>query len=1045
MKNITFLIFCFFITITLSSQSDSINVDGGFLYVYPKTEDSKPTGRLELSVPITKDSELNSILKKYKVKVYELAFPGAKSECLRNAHQIILEDGKKAHLLKNHLNKSSKFSRIEFEPFYYTTETKVDVFITTSCTPPVVNDPYQDWGLDAINAPCAWAISAGSSLFPIGIVDTEFDPQGLVVDLAGKVNSVWVHPNMANSYPACYHGTNVTSMAVSKTNNSSGMRSVAYNSVVAGYVPINSPRSQGGCNIAPWPAVWQAYIEGRKIINLSASGLGFSGGTGSCSTVQACVSEMTANGTILVLAGGAPRSQSSSISHADVANIPGVIVVSGLAPGPLFEPADAPGNQYIDICAPSRDVYRTGWDNNTALSSGTSLAAPIVSGVVSQILSINSCLSSAEVENIIKITGKPIPDADEPGETFYGKVGAGRIDVLDALKFAAGQYDPITSSVTWDKPLMLNGNLVINSEGTLTLTSTLRVNGNYKITVNPGGKLIVDGGKITKACQNSWGGIEVWGYTNLSQSPATNQGVVELKNGASIEYAVNAVSVQNGGIVQASNTTFLNNRRSIEFVNYPAADNVSYFSNSTFTIDNNYNQTDFYKHITMWQVWGVSITGSYFKNLNTLLTNGAGDGIYTVDAGFSVSNTTFEGFQYGINFTKSSTTRNVSVSYSTFTNNSAGVRDGIMPSAAVQYNTFNIGGKPFGSGSTFLNHGLILEGATGFFVNNNVFNNTGVATNNSIGVLVKNAGTANNYVQNNEFFGLHYAELSNGTNRNSTGSTGLRLYCNYHENSTYDITLPNESNAAYGIATTQGSSLSPAGNSFSRKTSPVYSDYNNQAWVSNAKLITYYYSTPDGFYAFPGSRYKVTAASNSANAQCTVGPFQGGSMMMLAGNFAGAQSEYQNLSAKLAAKIDGGNTGQLTAAVRSAKVGEGEALSNALLALSPYLSGQVLAAVLDRTDLFSRAQQLALLEANPDGVNENVVSQRLAKGETPFNSEELAWLDTKRSQATQRSGNHGHTQRQYQDGKRFHNWWCLGMLSADKLGKIYITYLKSGG
>ncbi|MBP5497444.1 MAG: hypothetical protein J6X98_09790, partial [Bacteroidales bacterium] len=114
-----------------------------------------------------------------------------------------------------------------------------------------------------------------------------------------------------------------------------------------------------------------------------------------------------------------------------------------------------------------------------------------------------------------------------------------------------------------------------------------------KIIVRPGGKLVVDGGTLTSACSGElWQGIEVVGDRTKHQL-AQYQGIVELRNGATIENAHCAIRTglaggagyaTAGGIIRAEDAHFVNNRRSVEFISYmdtlaggSLGDNVSRF------------------------------------------------------------------------------------------------------------------------------------------------------------------------------------------------------------------------------------------------------------------------------------------------------------------------------------------------------------------------------------------------------------------------------------------------------------------------------------
>ena len=120
---------------------------------------------------------------------------------------------------------------------------------------------------------------------------------------------------------------------------------------------------------------------------------------------------------------------------------------------------------------------------------------------------------------------------------------------------------------------------VIADGATVTVTGEIRTNENAKTIVKPGGKLIVDGGTITKALhEGQWQGIEVWGVDTLHQfivDGRYQQGYLELKNGATIENAICAVELwqpgnysSEGGIIHATDAVFRNNAKAVHAINY---------------------------------------------------------------------------------------------------------------------------------------------------------------------------------------------------------------------------------------------------------------------------------------------------------------------------------------------------------------------------------------------------------------------------------------------------------------------------------------------
>ncbi|MBR1992521.1 MAG: hypothetical protein IJ986_09635, partial [Bacteroidales bacterium] len=195
--------------------------------------------------------------------------------------------------------------------------------------------------------------------------------------------------------------------------------------------------------------------------------------------------------------------------------------------------------------------------------------------------------------------------------------------------------------------------IIVDSLSTLYVYDTAKLRREAHIIVRPGGKLIVNGGTLTNACEGEmWQGIIVEGNRSLPQY-AQRQGSVILNN-ATVENARNAISTRGadtnavyehtGGIVQATNTLFRNNRRAAEFLEYEnhsgsnVTDNTSRFTRCTFTVDDDNlfasNGTSFLEHVSLWRVRGVKFNGCDFRN-ETTGSSTRGAGILSIEAGFT--------------------------------------------------------------------------------------------------------------------------------------------------------------------------------------------------------------------------------------------------------------------------------------------------------------------------------------------------------------------------------------------------------------------------
>ena len=70
----------------------------------------------------------------------------------------------------------------------------------------------------------------------------------------------------------------------------------------------------------------------------------------------------------------------------------------------------------------------------------------------------------------------------------------------------------VFANETWDFDIRMYENIVVKKGATLTIRCVVRMPEQGRIIVERGGKLVVNGGRITNACDGKkWSGIEVWG------------------------------------------------------------------------------------------------------------------------------------------------------------------------------------------------------------------------------------------------------------------------------------------------------------------------------------------------------------------------------------------------------------------------------------------------------------------------------------------------------------------------------------------------------
>ncbi len=445
-----------------------------------------------------------------------------------------------------------------------------------------------------------------------------------------------------------------------------------------------------------------------------------------------------------------------------------------------------------------------------------------------------------------------------------------------------------TGNMTFSNELYINGTFTINNGHVVTISCIGQCLPDAKIVVQPGGKLIVNDGKLTSYCSNKmWDGIYVVGDTTKRQL-AQYQGTLEVKNGSLIENAKNAIVTwdgnnyaTSGGIVKCSNSIFLNNRQSIRIYDYTnhtsggaETDNVSYAQNCTFVLnDNNLfssNNVSFCEFVKISHVRGVSFKGSSFRD-GRATADSQTKGIWSIDAGFTASEhctmpysnlapctctgtetrTKFSRLGYGIYATNGGTTYNFTAGRAIFDTCYRAVQVVAVNNSKITRSSFDQTSQGVFTGSYAT--GVYLDNSSGYTVEGNSFTTNYTTCPSGFqgrGVFVQSSGSDVNTIYRNTMSNLY-----NGIKCNSSNS-GLQVQCNEFSGSfNADIQVMNT------ISSSQGSSSKSAGNKF---TSGAINFLNMNA----NNIVTYYNSgnyDANNVYCPYNSFYTTIVSNITAN------------------------------------------------------------------------------------------------------------------------------------------------------------------------------------
>ncbi|PHR22021.1 MAG: hypothetical protein COA38_18510 [Fluviicola sp.] len=411
MKNHSLLLSFLFLITTQFCLSQTVVEDEIWITIVNQNEiPVYESGQLKSS-----SSEIQRIIDQFHIVTIEAVLPDSRRE-----------DLKKVYSMKCHCNAGELIAEIEKSSKHLKFPEAAPEYRLLATTDDYNTEFSQDYALDLIDAQGAWNYSIGDTSMILGISDGNFflnqeDLQSEYVNV-----NTWSTP--VNYY---YHGTAVAITAAGATDNGMGKSSIGYN--------CRMSLSGMGYN-----SILQMSYGGAKVINLSwAAGCSYS------AYAQSVIDEAYNNGTIIVAAAGNGGTCGGSSNLVYPAALNHVIAVSSIGPNDNHEkiigdPSTThQHNSSVDICAPGYDVPLAIAPSFYLTSSGTSFAAPFVTGTIGLMLSLNPCLTFEDVESILYSTAANI-DAQNPN--YIGGLGAGRLDARAALEMVNDSL--INSTVT---------------------------------------------------------------------------------------------------------------------------------------------------------------------------------------------------------------------------------------------------------------------------------------------------------------------------------------------------------------------------------------------------------------------------------------------------------------------------------------------------------------------------------------------------------------------------------------------------------------------
>jgi subtilisin family serine protease/subtilisin-like proprotein convertase family protein len=326
----------------------------------------------------------------------------------------------------------------------------------------VPNDPQfpAQYALQKISAPAAWDRGYGNRRTVVAVIDSGVDythpdlaanvwtnlgevpGDGIDNDGDGYVDDVhgWDFANDDNNpMDDNGHGTHVAGIIGATGNNGTGVSGVAQLTQI---MPLKFMAADGGgLTSDAVSAINYAVARGARVINASW------GGSDTDPALQAAIGRASAAGVIFVTAAGNSGANNNTAAFYPanyVRTAANVVTVAATDANDALAGFSNRGSATVTLAAPGVNVLSTLPGGGYGTKSGTSMAAPMVSGAVAVLWDQNPTWTAAQVLAKLKASVDPLPGL--AGQTITG----GRLDLakmLDASPAASPTSPPAATGV----------------------------------------------------------------------------------------------------------------------------------------------------------------------------------------------------------------------------------------------------------------------------------------------------------------------------------------------------------------------------------------------------------------------------------------------------------------------------------------------------------------------------------------------------------------------------------------------------------------------
>ncbi|WP_172825510.1 putative Ig domain-containing protein [Geobacter sp. DSM 9736] len=333
----------------------------------------------------------------------------------------------------------------------------------------------QQWGLMKIDAPTAWDTATGSNATVVAVIDSGVDythpdlapnmwtnsgeiaGNGLDDDGNGYVDDIYgINPFSGTSDPMDEngHGTHVAGIIGAAGNNGEGVAGVTWNTKILACKAGDAAESISTSSVI----ACLNYLKTMKSrgVNIVASNNSW-GGWGYSKSLYEAIKAQT--DILFIASAGNDTGDNDKIPvYPSGFNLPNVISVTATDGGDGKARFSNYGKKSVHIAAPGESIYSTRPGDSYGSGSGTSLAAPFVTGLAGLIKSHYPDSTGARIKNLILAGGDPVAEMTEVSITGRRINAARSLACVDRPVFSVIDYPspPVTGVAATLSVLSIN-------------------------------------------------------------------------------------------------------------------------------------------------------------------------------------------------------------------------------------------------------------------------------------------------------------------------------------------------------------------------------------------------------------------------------------------------------------------------------------------------------------------------------------------------------------------------------------------------------------